>query len=1300
MSKKHLLPLIMALICAIFLFACESIDSVEYSEYVPKDESVEGGFDFPSNSYSADVVLDGYLTDEKWTASDTVQLGSWDNSDIESGVYGAIVADTNNYADSKRAIIKMFRGNVGLHFGFEVKDSDVAYKELADGDPAIWTDNVLINLCTSIDGGVIPMSDDYYFIVTAFGNNCFRRGANAAGMWGAWSGVIDYESAIHYAEDGETVVGFGVELVIPYEQIGITAESPVGVTFRSCDRISANNSMLEREWWFNDSVHHFNTPNGYAIWGEDNVMYNYYDYQMPEVTVKGTVTDYISGEAIANVNLGNGIISDEKGNFVIENVNANVDLVLNASGEALLGEQTFLLSRDTMRVAKGSVVNVAPQFLTVANKVTQTVKGTITSIENVEGATVTIGENSTTVAADGSYSLECTFTSPIVTMTVTPYGSNANYDFEISVNEAVQGAVVRDIELPLMTKLPMLFGNSNDAETLLGWTSEGLFVRITGTSVTNGYGVAYSVDGESAKVVLYHDFGTMCITDFANLVWNYALPQAHGVDAYKYASVNGENVYTFVMPYDVMGISGPQDILIAPFEYTAAGPFAWYKDENGTTYQFGSMSLLEGYPVLTANAEYKVTAPETVLNTYESELFGKGDALVKFEQIESVKDGVKVTINYTANSAIFGYGIMLSDGANAITQLYAIGYGTIDHKTYGDWSWQGNYQPAADLGVVASESAGVVTLFYSYETLAEYGLNITAESEFIKLQLFEYVTDASGNLYAIYNCMNVNGVAYPFDRGIENFVNWEWVESEEEVFTEVFAYEDLGAHEVDVKVEKSASGIKFTYSAVETSNSFGYGVCIDLPDGVNDLSILYATTGNIAKMVYGDWAWTYGLPVDKGIVASRVVDGDLTISTFFLSYDLLGVDASTESIGICLFEVVNAGGSQYGIYNCMYKEGSEIAIDGGVSGFVTCALNGGGEQPENPEQPEDPEQPEAPTYVVEGETYESEVFGNSSATAKFEKSADGLTVTISYTAVEGLFGYGIMLSDGVAGITQLYAVDFGTVDHNTYGDWGWGGYVLPGEIGLSVTAESGALVFFYSYATLAEYGLNITAESESLKLQLFEYVTAGNAELFGCYNCLKFEGESLRFDLDLEHFVTWKIKVAEENPEQPENPAYAVEGETYESEVFGNSSATAKFEKSEEGLTVTISYTAVSGLWGYGIMLSDGVGGITQLYAVDYGTVDHNTYGDWGWGGYVLPGEVGLSVTAESGTLVFFYSYETLAGYGLNITAESESLKLQLFEYVTAGNAELFGCYNCLKFKGESLRFDLDLEHFVTWKKN
>ena len=137
MSKKYLLPLIVVFLSTLMLLACTPL-APQYPPYSPDKESGDGGFDFPSNSYSADVVLDGYLTDEGWQKEGVVSLGSWDETDVESGAYGAIVADSSNYAGTKRAIIKMFRGTVGLHFGFEVKDSDLAYKELSDGDPAIF----------------------------------------------------------------------------------------------------------------------------------------------------------------------------------------------------------------------------------------------------------------------------------------------------------------------------------------------------------------------------------------------------------------------------------------------------------------------------------------------------------------------------------------------------------------------------------------------------------------------------------------------------------------------------------------------------------------------------------------------------------------------------------------------------------------------------------------------------------------------------------------------------------------------------------------------------------------------------------------------------------------------------------------------------------------------------------------------------------------------------------------------------------------------------------------------------------
>ena len=150
-----------------------------------------------------------------------------------------------------------------------------------------------------------------------------------------------------------------------------------------------------------------------------------------------------------------------------------------------------------------------------------------------------------------------------------------------------------------------------------------------------------------------------------------------------------------------------------------------------------------------------------------------------------------------------------------------------------------------------------------------------------------------------------------------------------------YTYEDFGEHNIDVKLEKLETGILITYTAAETSNLFGYGICLDLPDGAQDISVLYATTGNIAKHNYGDWQWNYQLPETVGATASRTTANGVTTATVFFSFETLGIDADTASIGICLFEVVNANGAQYGIYNCMQNNGEEVVIDGGVNGFVT-----------------------------------------------------------------------------------------------------------------------------------------------------------------------------------------------------------------------------------------------------------------------------------------------------------------------------------------------------------------------------
>lgn len=170
----------------------------------------------------------------------------------------------------------------------------------------------------------------------------------------------------------------------------------------------------------------------------------------------------------------------------------------------------------------------------------------------------------------------------------------------------------------------------------------------------------------------------------------------------------------------------------------------------------------------------------SVVSEYAVEQFGKSNAQVKFEFLEGVQSGIRITIDYTPADGVFGFGIMFgnADLTAGITDLYAVGFGTVDHHIYGDWNWLGNYVSAAQLGIVASEIAtenGVrISLFYPFETLCgeNYNLNIDATTREISLQMFEYVTDGSGNLYGCYNCINVSGTPLPFDTGVSNFPVW------------------------------------------------------------------------------------------------------------------------------------------------------------------------------------------------------------------------------------------------------------------------------------------------------------------------------------------------------------------------------------------------------------------------------------------------------------------------------------------------------------------------------------------------
>ena len=776
-NKSYLIVIILFVV--IFLSSCNKKDEgtkINYDLYSPVLNTQNNPFDFESNAFVSDIAIDGVMDEERWTEDDVITLGSFDDTDIENNEYGAIVNDPTSYSSTKRAVTKMFRGNVGFHFGFTVLDTDLAYKALNDGDDAIWSDNILINLDTEIDGSTIPMSDDYYIMVTAWNNNCFRRGANAAGMWGAWSGVVDYQSKIIYEDDKE--IGFVVEMVIPYKELGLTKDSPVGIALRSCDRNSSTNTVVEDVWYIKEQTPDFNTPNTYIIWGADDNLYSYYEYKMPNVSIEGTIVDYITNEPLEGVHILDTITSSD-GSFTLNDIDSNNDLIIDPIGDLLISKQAYTVSKDIMRKANGGIVHVNIKLVTSSNKLTKTIRGNITTLSNINDLKIKIGDIEAKINNDYTYEIECPFDNYYQTIEVSNKEDNTPIKYDIYLDDVLNGNTTYDFLIPEYSKYKNNFGKDNNVSTYIGWTSEGLYVRFESTIRSNGFGIAYDT-GSSKNIILYHTFGTMCMTDYYNYKWNYYNPSQFNITAEIFTSPREETIYTFIVPFETLGIDSPKDIKIAPFEYTINGPFAYYVDENGNVLTFGSDSILTKYPILSSTGSLSYAEKETVKASYTFETFGKGNASVRFDYIEAPIKGIKVTITYKKAQSLWGYGIIFGNKEKnkGTTDLYAIGYETMDHKVYGDWNWKGEYKLTSVLNVDSSETVDdigndVITIFYSLETLNNetYNLEYGSNPNIISIQLFEYVTDGSGNLFGSYNCVTVNNEIVRFDTNINDFID-------------------------------------------------------------------------------------------------------------------------------------------------------------------------------------------------------------------------------------------------------------------------------------------------------------------------------------------------------------------------------------------------------------------------------------------------------------------------------------------------------------------------------------------------
>ena len=279
-----------------------------------------------------------------------------------------------------------------------------------------------------------------------------------------------------------------------------------------------------------------------------------------------------------------------------------------------------------------------------------------------------------------------------------------------------------------------------------------------------GYGACLDLPGTDYSVLLATT-GNIAFQEYGNWLWEYKLPSAVG------ATVSRElkdeyMISSFEFTDETLGITDETTkigVLLFEVVNTNGAQFGIYNTQDNIAIDGGVGNFYKFQ-----FAEEKVETPAV---TKEFEEFGQSKANIKLEVFSK---GVKITINSTPLASTFGYGVMFGNlETNAgTTDLYALGFGTVDHKTYGDWNWQGNYVNPTTVGIQASEVANedkkTVELFYSFETLSALG--ITKDTTQFGVQFFEYVTDSSGNLYSVYNCINVDGAPLAFDSGVANFV--------------------------------------------------------------------------------------------------------------------------------------------------------------------------------------------------------------------------------------------------------------------------------------------------------------------------------------------------------------------------------------------------------------------------------------------------------------------------------------------------------------------------------------------------
>lgn len=396
MNKKWLLSIL-----GLLLLSCNSNQQTSSStssninhntivDYDPDREMTSDQFDFKGNYTKPELTVDGKDDEEQWKNA------------TEYIYFGQLL----------QAKVKMFRGESALYCYFVVEDEDIETIGENNGDDVTKGDSVEIYFDFKNDASSKPQNDDIQINIGAHGKTRIFVGSN--GQWGSWNGLLDYEVLINGTlnDDKDVDQGYSIELMIPYEQVGIDKNSIFGFSLGHVARgKESTHDTLAYTWGGISYEGNFidpQSPATYLVLLGNNV-YSRSNVPMDNIDVNGTIKNPL-GQVVSDVKVeldGNTCITGSDGKYEFSNINPNKNTSIKISKNGYKTYEKVLMSTDLKSTLNGTYrldLVIIDTINVYKTKLIGVVKNPSEGL--ISNALVSVGEKQTTSKIDGSFEME------------------------------------------------------------------------------------------------------------------------------------------------------------------------------------------------------------------------------------------------------------------------------------------------------------------------------------------------------------------------------------------------------------------------------------------------------------------------------------------------------------------------------------------------------------------------------------------------------------------------------------------------------------------------------------------------------------------------------------------------------------------------------------------------------------------------------------------------------------------------------------------------------------------------------